>query len=262
MALTRNDLITIRQYLLGQVAAEAQQDIEQRLLREDDLFQELEIAEDELVDEYVANELEPADRQRFEQYFLSTPEREHQLRFATTLHRYASTKTVANNAAESSVVPAELNWLERMQLAWAGQTQLLRIAVIAAVLVVIVPAVWLVRPRYSPQSYATVTLTISYNNRAESSQVTKVKLPLGADALRLYLKLPDASDPAMRYRVELLREADEATGIERVAVIEHSAVIEIPAAQLARGQYALNLYMIKPGSIQQRISGSYFLIVE
>ena len=78
------------------------------------------------------------------------------------------------------------------------------IAVIAAVLVVIVGAVWLVRPRYSPQSYATVTLTISYNNRAESSQATKVKLPLGADALRLYLKLPDASDPAMPYRVELL----------------------------------------------------------
>ena len=145
MALTRNDLITIRQYLLGQLGEEGQQDIEQRLLREDDLFQELEIAEDELVDDYVAKELEPADRQRFEQYFFSTPEREHKLRFATTLHRYASKKTVANSAAEISVLPADLNWLERMQFAWAGQPQLLRIAVIAAVLVVIVGAVWLFR---------------------------------------------------------------------------------------------------------------------
>ena len=262
MALNRNDLNSIRQYLLGQLTEGEQRDVEERLLTDDDLYEELEIAEDELVDEYIAEELTPAERERFEQYFLSAPEREQQLRFARTLHRFASKKTVGDDAKERSVLPAGLTWLERTRLAWTSQSQLFRIAAVAAVVVIIVGALWFVRPRYSPQTYATVTLTISHNNRAESGQATKVKLPLGADALRLYLKLPDASDPAMRYRVELLRETGETTSIERVAVIELSAVVEIPAAQLARGQYALNLYMIKPDGTQQRISGSYFLTLE
>ena len=90
MALTRNDLITIRQYLLGQLGEEGQQDIEQRLLREDDLFQELEIAEEELIDEYVDQALSTAERKQFESYFRSTSERESKLEFATALHRYLS----------------------------------------------------------------------------------------------------------------------------------------------------------------------------
>ena len=45
MTLNRNDLIMIRQYLLGQLEEEQQQVIEQRLLTEDDFFEELEVTE-------------------------------------------------------------------------------------------------------------------------------------------------------------------------------------------------------------------------
>src|SRR6185436_11065760 len=137
MTLNRNDLIMIRQYLLGQLEEGQQQVIEQRLLTEDDLFEELEVAEDELSDEYVADELTPVDRKQFEQYFLSTPERQRELRFATDLRQYVAKKTARGEATERSVSLPRGTRPERSPLAWLSQTQLFRIAAIAAYVVVI-----------------------------------------------------------------------------------------------------------------------------
>jgi hypothetical protein len=263
MALNHNDLNTIRQYLLGQLAEVEQQEIEQRLLVEDDLFQELEMVEDELVDEYLAEDLITADRQGFEQYFLATPERQNALRFATSLHRHAAKKTASQIVEERSPSPPGMSWMEGFRVALTRQSQWFRFATVAAVLAIVIGGLWFVSPnRYIPQSYATVILTSSHSNRGESDQATKVKLPLGADALRLYLKLPEASEQATRFRVELLKENGETNSIRQVALLDQSAVVEIPAAQLSRGQFALNVYILKPDGSEQRIGGSYFLTVE
>ena len=253
MSLNRNEVILIRQYLLGQLAEEEQQAIEQRLLTEDALFEELEVTEGELFDEYVSNELTPIDRKQFEQYFLSTPERQRELKFAAGLREYVAKKSTVTKGS----------WLERTPLAWFGQTQLSRIAAIAALLVVIGGAFWFTRlDRHPPTSYAAFTLTISNNDRAGSGSATEVNLPLTAEAVRLYLKLPEALDQATHFRVELLKESGETLNVEKVALIEQSAVIELPATQLSRGQYALKLYVVKPDGTEERINGSYFLSVK
>lgn len=87
MARNHNDQNAVRQYLLRQLSDDEQQIIEQRLLTEDDLFEELEIAEDELIDGYVAEQLSDDDRRKFEQNFLVAPERKQKLRFAEALKR-------------------------------------------------------------------------------------------------------------------------------------------------------------------------------
>ena len=253
----------IRQYLLGQLEEGQQQVIEQRLLTEDDLFEELEVAEDELSDEYVADELTPVDRKQFEQYFLSTPERERELRFATDLRQYVAKKTARGEATERSVSLPRGPRPERSPLAWLSQTQLFRIAAIAAFVVVIAGGLWFTRlDRHPPASYATFTLTISNNNRADGGPATEINLPLTADAVRLYLKLPEALDQAARFRVELLKDSGETVNIEKVARVEQAAVIELPARQLSRGQYALKVYVVKPDGTEQRINGNYFLSVK
>ena len=263
MSLNRNEVILIRQYLLGQLAEEEQQAIEQRLLTEDALFEELEVTEGELFDEYVSNELTPIDRKQFEQYFLSTPERQSELKFAAGLREYVAKKTIGDDATQRSRTVTKGSWLERTPLAWFGQTQLSRIAAIAALLVVIGGAFWFTRlDRHPPTSYAAFTLTISNNDRAGSGSATEVNLPLTAEAVRLYLKLPEALDQATHFRVELLKESGETLNVERVALIEQSAVIELPATQLSRGQYALKIYVVKPDGTEERINGSYFLSVK
>ncbi|MBD0327525.1 MAG: hypothetical protein ICV68_13900, partial [Pyrinomonadaceae bacterium] len=52
-----------------------------RLLTEDEFFDELLLGEEELTVDYVNDELTAADRLKFEQHFLSTPERQQKLRF-------------------------------------------------------------------------------------------------------------------------------------------------------------------------------------
>ncbi|HEX6045902.1 MAG TPA: CHAT domain-containing protein [Pyrinomonadaceae bacterium] len=77
-----------RRYLLKQLPDADQTAFELRLLTEDDLHTELEIVEDELIDDYLANELSRDERERFEEHFLTTPERENKMRSAQAMRRY------------------------------------------------------------------------------------------------------------------------------------------------------------------------------
>jgi hypothetical protein len=76
----------IRDYLLGALQAERREEIEQRILSDDDFHEGVEIAEEELVDDYVRGKLPPLDRQLFETNFLASPLRRQKLLFAQALH--------------------------------------------------------------------------------------------------------------------------------------------------------------------------------
>ncbi|HEX6729842.1 MAG TPA: hypothetical protein VF074_07515 [Pyrinomonadaceae bacterium] len=78
MALNTNDETSIRPYLLGQLSVEEQNKLEERLMVEDDLFQEFEVSKVELVEDYCAGELDPTEREWLEQHFLDSPEGKHQ----------------------------------------------------------------------------------------------------------------------------------------------------------------------------------------
>ncbi len=81
---------TLRGYLLGELTQEEQLvPLEDRLLTEDNFFEEFELVKDDLIDQYVNQQLTPEDRRRFEQYFLTTPKRREDVRHAEALARYA-----------------------------------------------------------------------------------------------------------------------------------------------------------------------------
>jgi len=72
----------IRDYLLGALPAERLQNVEQRILADDEFHQEIEIAEEELLDDYVRGRLPPQERRLFEEHFLASPLRRQRLKFA------------------------------------------------------------------------------------------------------------------------------------------------------------------------------------
>lgn len=78
----------IRRYLLKQLSESDTQELELRLLKDEDLDAELEIAEDELIDAYLAKELSATDRASFERDFLTNPARSDKLKSAQALRRY------------------------------------------------------------------------------------------------------------------------------------------------------------------------------
>lgn len=84
------DRNTIRRYLLGELTQDEQSaPVEERLLLDDDFFEEFELVKEDLIDQYVSRELSDEERESFEQQFLTTPERRESLRQAQVLARYA-----------------------------------------------------------------------------------------------------------------------------------------------------------------------------
>ena len=70
-----------RRYLLGAATEEESAVIEQEYLEHDDAVDRMAAAEDDLVEDYIADELSPADRQQFERSYLSVPH--HRVRVDT-----------------------------------------------------------------------------------------------------------------------------------------------------------------------------------
>jgi CHAT domain-containing protein len=103
MTLRREDRITIREYLLSNLAGEEQRErVEERLLTDDEFFEELEIIKEELIDQYVGGVLTNAERERFEQHFLTTQDRRRNLRLAQGLKEYAASASGKKRVREKS----------------------------------------------------------------------------------------------------------------------------------------------------------------
>jgi len=89
-AIDRN---TLKQYLLGELSQETQLEaVEERLFTDDDVFEELQLVKEDLIDQYVKNEFTAAERRNFERNFLTTEERRADVRRAQALARYAGRK--------------------------------------------------------------------------------------------------------------------------------------------------------------------------
>src|SRR6185503_15298262 len=85
MVLGNSDQTTVRGYLLGHLNDVEQEQIEQRLMVEDDLFEELEISKGELIEEYRAGELAAQEKEWFEQHFLTSSEGRQRYTLAVAL---------------------------------------------------------------------------------------------------------------------------------------------------------------------------------
>jgi hypothetical protein len=252
MARHYNDQGTIRQYLLGQLTDDSQQKIEERLLTEADFFEELEVQEDELIDEYLAGKLTIEEQGWFEKHFLATTERDQKLRFARALNRYV---TASAHQDISRTVPFSSSF-------WNNQNWALRAIAAVVVIGIIAGVLWIYRNRtLSSPTFSTIMLTIGSNNRGEGVRPIVVKLPLPADALRIVLRLPEGATLTGRYHVRLISEG-ETKNLEVTSQDAQSISVVMPAANLQRGQYALQLFTNKADGTEQRVGGSYFFTVE
>lgn len=249
MAFSNHEQQELRKYLLGQISDDQQlQNIEQRWLTDDEFFEELEIVEDELIDEYLEATLET--RPLFEGHFLKSPNRLAKLRFARALAHQTP-----------APVPAHTSWHERLQLAWSNQNWVLRAATVSALAVAIAALIWLAIPP-SPKTFATLALTVSSSERSQGGEATKLRLPLQADALRLQLRLPEGAPRAPSYRVELIHADGKSESLIPVQQNDQAVTVELNSNQLSRGQYALNLFALRADKTEERIRGSFLLTVE
>ena len=244
MALTNHDQAKIRQYLLGHLSDEEQQKLEERLMLEDDLFEELEISKGELVEEYCAGELPEKEHHWFALHYLASPE-----------GRQRHTFTVALNCLKRPIpAPKRRPWFERLGFFFKSQPW----AVAAATAVVVAVVIGVIWQPSRPGASLAVSLNSSVINRSPTdSQYREIPLKPDVGEVRISLTLPATASPEVSYRVEL----DNRREIRNLKPSAHdgsAVLIVIPARQLPPGFYALRLYEIKPEGTEQKVPGDYF----
>ncbi|MEW6128786.1 MAG: hypothetical protein AB1757_17245 [Acidobacteriota bacterium] len=85
-----NNVSALTRYLLGQLSEAEQTAIEESYFTDADYFEQLKIAEAELLDDYVNERLSSADRQAFEKTYLSSPSRRRRATFAAVWKTYVA----------------------------------------------------------------------------------------------------------------------------------------------------------------------------
>jgi len=251
----------ITAYLLGELPDEESERFEEECFVSESWPEEINLAEEDLIDAYLRRELVPEQHQHFEQNYLTTEARRKRVAAAAALLTYVDTFRAVKAPAAQSFKPS---WIERFTAFWGHQNWALRAGLTVGVIVVLIGALWLSRPRTAPpKGLATLTLTMTAESRRdEGTRPQRVSLLPETGVLRISLKLPEESAQSPRYRVEMVTVEGETSSPEVVGQDGASLFVEVPAAQLMRSQYALKLFAINSDGTERRISGSYFFIVE
>jgi hypothetical protein len=100
------DEAELRRYLLGELALKEQVLIEERLFLDDEYALHVKVVEDDLIDDYVYDELTSEQREKFEHHFLDKPGGREDLRIAQALKRYISSETEMADSAPLKSLPA------------------------------------------------------------------------------------------------------------------------------------------------------------
>jgi len=101
MSSSRKSEAYLRDYLLGELPPKSRQELEEQMMTDNRVYEELLILEEELIDDYVRDELDGHENERFESHFLSTPERRQKLSFAAALRDYVESAPAPEVAREA-----------------------------------------------------------------------------------------------------------------------------------------------------------------
>jgi CHAT domain-containing protein len=85
----------IKAYLLGELVENERHEFEKRMMTDDDLYNQVLVAEDELIEEYALGRLSGKEKESFEASFLSTEEGREQVSLTNDLIKYASIRSAA-----------------------------------------------------------------------------------------------------------------------------------------------------------------------
>lgn len=105
-AVNTDDKTLLRQYLLGELSDADEEKVEVRLLEDDAYFEELEVVESELMDEYVQNKVSADERAKLERRLLNSKRQQQKLAFASALDAESEARATEKAKVVPIAVPA------------------------------------------------------------------------------------------------------------------------------------------------------------
>jgi len=245
----------VRQYLLGNLIEESRQKIEERLMTDADFFRELLLAEDDLIDDYLANLLSNTQSKNFESKFLITPERIQKVRFARSLRKYVSRAVTESDQTDegqfhegepspSLLIPVGQ---KRKGSEKVGSKSLLpRYAIAAVVLLALFVTIWITvgslkRQEREPGRILAVALVPGMSR--ESGEITRISILPQIDTVQLRLEIP--KNEYVNYRTMLI--GDDRTPIVTSDPVNSTEagknllITNVPATALNPGDYRMTV---------------------
>lgn len=193
----------VRQYLLGTLSPEQLPEFEGRLLTDGELYEELLMAEDELVDQFLSGELSAPERERIETHFLRAPQRQQHLRFARALRRYVAANPpqvveAVGYAQTAAAVPRVASPRGKSFLSTLfPRSPALVFSVASVLLLMVVALAWIAislrRQANGPQNFFAVELATGLTR---SGEIREFAIPPEYNAVRLQLDLPEDQYPS------------------------------------------------------------------
>lgn len=204
------------QYLLGLAGPEDVASLEERLVTDREFYEEVLIAEDELIDQYLSGDLSELERNGFERHFLLTPERQRKVRFGQAFNRYVSAvdplphedpiaADVAEEARDVPKPPPKPAWYYKFL---PSRNPILSYSLAAALVLIVGTVSWLALKNWreatphDPGKVFAVALTPGLTRGDDSAN--KITIPPGTATVELRLEL--TRDDYVSYRVVLLAE--------------------------------------------------------
>jgi hypothetical protein len=136
-----------KRFLLESLSEAERAQIEDRLLADDEFYQQILIVEDDLIDAYVCGEMPAPERALFEQWYLALPSRRDRVEFARRLFDSVPGKTV--NAVPALESERSGSWLRSVSDLFGRRPALgfSLITIAAGLLVLVLGGVWLLARR-------------------------------------------------------------------------------------------------------------------
>ncbi|NOT61426.1 MAG: hypothetical protein HOP19_14505 [Acidobacteria bacterium] len=269
-----------RRYLLGQLTETKQEAFEAQYFTDAERLEEVREAETRLVDDYVRERLNRADRAQFERYYLDYPP--HRERVALARHLLKAADAQAIEPARTNSLWADfLEWFRTPQLVWG--------AALAALLLIVffglkarrereqwnahVPAVTpsplqsksedrlaAASPSIAPSPLPSATqpaqapsvfaFTLSAGLLRGNAKPQLLALPHGVSQIELRIPL-EAGDYA-QYKVRLRTVEGQAVwSRNRLKPRPHQLVVTVPAQKLPADDYLLTLSGLSDGAVEE-----------
>ena len=265
----------MRSYLLGTLDRDRRTQLEDTILSAPDAYEELLIAEEELIDQHVADGLSELEQQQFETHFMITAERQKNLRFGQLLKRYVSSHSIPlaqTDHAAAAIPHVENTAPAKRPFSFDSSLASLRaiaLSLIAVALLGLLLLCWLAirspmrSVHHSDEPVVTVKLVPgSITNKDTPPQ--NVNVPPKGYKLKLELEVANAS--FHNYKSELFREnkSVETRGELRIEAKGDQFVVPvtITGEMLSPGEYQLKLSGVLESGVDEFIEKYSFRVIE
>ena len=240
----------MRSYLLGTLDGERRTQFEERILFEPSVYEELLVAEEELIDQYLAGDLSTVEREQFESHFLITAERQKNLRFGKLLRKYLD-RNIALTEQEAvpiSAPPSPLDHSFSLLRTPVRRWSALALAAVILACTGIILVGWFGSRRevagVSEQTIPRVVIVTLVPGSA-GIEGLRVNVPPKGTEIKLELKL---TNPTFRnYKSELFRENKSLQISDELRIEAKGEQSVVP--------FTITGEMLSPGDYQVKLSG-------